>query len=86
MELERPVPVVRADVNALMRLPAKARNVIYVAHGVLALAGTTALVGFGSIAHSVPPWLIVGNAVLLSLAVPVNSIASQNVTKGTDAA
>lgn len=67
--------------NTLVLLPAKARQLIYVGYGLVALAVSGTQVGYSSLSIDNPPWLTVAVAVTAFLAVPVGAIAATNVTR-----
>lgn len=66
--------------NTLVLLPAKVRQIIYVAYGLLALTASATQVGYNSVNVDNPSWLVVATAVIGFLAVPVGAIAALNVT------
>jgi uncharacterized membrane protein YfcA len=67
-------------VNTLTLLPARVRQAVYVAYGLLALSVSAIQVGYNSLSVDNPPWLIVATAVIGFLAVPVGAIAALNVS------
>jgi hypothetical protein len=67
--------------NVLTLLPAKARQVVYIAFGLLALVDSATLVGYGALARELPDWLVVATAVITFLALPIGSLAAGNVTR-----
>lgn len=70
--------------NTLILLPARARQVVYVIYGLVALAVAAARVAYDSLNLNSPPWLTVANAVVAFLAVPVGAIAALNVSRSPD--
>lgn len=57
---------------------AKARQLIYRVFGIVFFIAFLVTVGYASIAHAIPAWLVVTNAVLGAAAVPVLGLASSN--------
>lgn len=68
-------------VNVLVLLPAKARQVVYIGYGLLALADSSVLVAYASISATLPRWLIAATAVIVFLGVPVQSLAAMNIAR-----
>jgi hypothetical protein len=66
--------------NVLALLPARARQILYVLYGLVALAVATTAVGYNALNLDNPPWLVVAGAVVAFLAVPFSALASLNVT------
>lgn len=66
--------------SALTLLPARARQVVYVIYGLVALAVAATAVGYNSLDLPNPPWLVVAGAVVSFLAVPFSALASLNVS------
>lgn len=66
--------------NALTLLPARARQIIYVLYGLVALTVAATAVGYNSLDLPNPPWLVVAGAVVSFLAVPFSALASLNVS------
>jgi hypothetical protein len=70
--------------NVLTFLPARARQIIYVLYGIVALAAASTQVGYAAIEKSQPTWLIVSLAVVGFLAVPIGTLAATHVTPAAD--
>ena len=70
--------------NTLLLLPARTRQIIYVVHGLTALAILCAVAGLHSVDAESPGWLIAAGAVVGTLLPFVNSLAALNVTDSTD--
>jgi hypothetical protein len=66
--------------NVLILLPAKARQIVYVAYGIIALVCASTQVGYNAIDLANPAWLVVSSAVIAFLAVPIGALAALNVT------
>lgn len=67
--------------NVLVLLPARVRQVVYIAFGLISLADGSALVGYASAGIELPVWLVVITAIIAYLAVPFSALAATNVTK-----
>lgn len=70
-----------ATPNVLILLPAKARQVAYIAFGLASLADGSMLVGYAAAGFDLPVWLVVATAVVAYLAVPFSALAASNVSK-----
>lgn len=66
--------------NVLVLLPARVRQMLYIAYGLAGLTAGSALVGYASGGFSIPLWLTVTSAVITYLATPFAAIAAMNVS------
>lgn len=68
--------------NVLLLLPARARQLAYIAFGLIGLADGAALVGYAAAAVDLPVWLVVATAIIAFLSTPFSALAASNVVKG----
>lgn len=79
----RGVPLTNFDApvpGVLTGLPARVRQTLYVAYGLVGLVVGSALIAFATLG-SVPVWLTVAAAVVTYLSTPFATIAASNVQK-----